>query len=359
MIQNPDTQTGSCCRSIIRYILNKELKRGDKLPSQEELRRELDFSHNSMTPAMNLLVESGMLERKRRLGTVVVDTDAVPAGLWRIGLAFGVLDSTPECKFETILSRYVQEKIQRAHCHARYYILNYDKIGQVPHGLSDFGLLESDVESGRLDAILSMAFFDSESSTILNSYNTPMCNIVGSEYTPFRVELDTRDFVERSIKILKEKCCRRIAIVMDCEFLANIADYIRSNIIPQPEYSNLKINFIDGSGEKERARKAADAVMSIPAKERPDGLIILNDVLALAMTSIISNTSYTPSIVVQCNKQIPLYYPMHVTKLEFDMEKLAEISVGIVINKIKYPELVVDVTKIKAEEPEDAAVLVI
>mgnify|MGYP001427881167 CR=1 FL=1 len=359
MIQNPDTQTGSCCRAIIRYILDKGLKSGDKLPSQDELRRELDFSHNSMTPAMNLLVESGMLERKRRLGTVVVDTNAVPAGLWRVALAFGVLDITPACKFETILNRYVQEKVQRAGCHIRSYILNYDKFKACPHELSDFGLLEADIQSGRLDAVISPAFFSTAAYEQAASHSVPLCNIGGWEDVPFRVELNTRELVEQSVKLLKEKCCRSIAFIMDSEFQSNIVDFIKSEIITAPHYHNIKFDFIHGTGDEDDARKAADTLMNIAPEDRPDGLVILNDILALALTSIISNTKYSPSIVVQSNKQIPLFYPMPVTKLEFDMEKLAEVSINMVLNKVKHPQLPVTVEKIKADAPEEAAVLAI
>ena len=357
MIQNPDTQTGSCCRAIIRYILDQELKTGDKLPSQNELRRELDFSHNSMTPAMNLLVESGMLERKRRLGTVIVDTNAVPSGLWRGALAFGVLDITPACKFETILSRYVQERVQRAGCHVRSYILNYDKFRTCPHELSDFGLLEADLQSGRLDAVISPAFFSTTAYEQAESFSVPLCNIGGWEDVPFRVELDTRDLVSKSATILKEKCCRSITVIMDCKFQANIFEYIKSEIVGSSKYYNIKFDFIHGTGDEDDARKAADKLMSMSANERPEGLIILNDILALALTSIISNYGYSPAIVVQSNKQIPLFYPVPVTKLEFDMEKLAETSINTVLNKVKHPSLPVSIENIKAKAPEEAAVL--
>ena len=330
MIQNPDTQVANCCRAIVRYINGKKLKAGDKLPSQEEFRQLLDFSHNSVTPAMNLLVESGMIERKRRVGTVLVDPDAVPAGLWRIALALGLLDDTPWCKFETMLSRYIQEKIQRGGCYMRSYFLNFDKFDVTPHSLSDFGLLETDIQAGRIDALISPAFFSSKAYDAAASYDVPLCNVGGWEQIPFRVEFDKKDILSQAFKILKDENRKNIAIIMDSSSDSNYAEFIKSHCASK----DADLRIIHGNRDEDAIR-IADMLLQEETTARPDALIILNDMLTLALTSILSKTKYEPRIIVQSNKQIALFYPMPVISLEFDMEELADTGVKMVLGKVK------------------------
>lgn len=326
MIVNPDTQVANCCRAIVRFILSRNLRAGDKLPPQDELRGSLSFSHNSVTPAMNLLVESGLLERKRRQGTIVVDPEAVPSGLWRVAMPFGVLDLSPECQFETILSRYLQETCQKKFCHLRYYILNVDKIGLVPHDLDDFGLLRYDLEDGRLDGILTPAFFTTEASQTTKRLGVPLCNVGGWPLTPIRVGLDSRAFIRMALDYLRPLSCERPLVVM--------------NVRDQNEMMD-ELNDCDESVEVADhpslggAKGLAESLLANSRESRPDALIIANDIVALELVSILAGTDYTPRVVVQSNKQIPLFFHRPVVKLEYDIKALADIAVSVLLAKIQ------------------------
>jgi hypothetical protein len=351
MIRDPDTQVSSCCRAIVRYIHEQRLTADSKLPTQEELRRLLNFSHNSLTPAMNLLVESGMIQRKRRLGTVVVDPDAIPAGLWRIALALGILDNSPWCRFETILSRYLQEKIQRAGCQMRFYILNYDKFAVVPHELADFGLLEPDIASGKLDAIISPAFFSLNAYSVCEEHGVPLCNTGGWKEIPMRVEFDLDDLLQRAFKILKTSGRNRIAVIYDHVSCPDIGELVKSQSVTGGIGNDLDIRTIHGA-ENVDANGIAAGILKQDPSRRPEGLIILNDMLAQTLAALLSGTDYAPDIIVQTNKEIPLFYAMPVTRLELGIEELAEASVKMVLEKVTCLSLPVEMQTLKADYQE-------
>lgn len=329
MLHNPDTQIANCTRALVRYIIQRNLSSGAKLPAQEDLRRQLGFSHNSMTPAMNLLVESGMLERKPRQGTIIRDPAAIPAGLWRIAFPFGILDNSPSCQFETILIRYLQEKCYRALCHMRYYILNVDKVGKVPHELNDFGLLQNDIRENRIDGILTPAFFSSEASTIAKGFSVPLCNIGGWQETPIRVSIDSRRVIAKGLEELQKRGCRNISIIFNYYSQQYLLDFI-DKIKEEKAYQNMQIDVLNSS-----ISDADYMAGKLKKEKRTEGLILLNDIFALELVSKMTEFNYSPSVVVQSNRQIPLFFPIPVIKVEFDIEVLAETGMTLLLDKIK------------------------
>ena len=60
-------------RMILRYLRSQKFAVGQLLPTQAELRQQLNFSNDTLTRAMRWLVEDGVLERKQRAGTMVLD----------------------------------------------------------------------------------------------------------------------------------------------------------------------------------------------------------------------------------------------------------------------------------------------
>ena len=57
--------------SLYEMIVSKQFKRGQKLPSQEELARQFGVSRNTLREAMNKLYAMGLLSSRQGVGTVV------------------------------------------------------------------------------------------------------------------------------------------------------------------------------------------------------------------------------------------------------------------------------------------------
>ncbi|EDM27295.1 hypothetical protein LNTAR_21315 [Lentisphaera araneosa HTCC2155] len=314
MIVNPDSQVAACCRDIVRYIASNELSVGDKLPSQEELRKVLNYSHNSVTPAMNLLVESGMLGRKRGLGTVVLNLKSQPKGLWRIGLAFGLMDVNHKSQYQNVLTSYLQEQSQKNHCHIRFYVLNYDKKDQL-HELSHFGMLENDCQAGRLDGIISSAYFSQTAIDQAMGYHIPICKLGKHENYQLKIE-----YSEESFHALAQNMLNEGDKIL---YLGSLDEKAHHHYLTNyQEFVHLSTN------------TPVDSLLELIKNKGFDNIIVRNDVVALELSSLMSQHGLTNPLIIQSNKQVPLYYSTPVRKIELDIEHLAQQALEMTIHAI-------------------------
>lgn len=336
---NYDNQTAACCRALARYAGSNKLKPGDKLPSQKELSSILGFCHNTMTPAMDMLVDSGMFTRKRRVGTVLVDPASYPQGLWRVALPHGPFDGNPSCKFGAILSMSIQSHLQKRNCDVRLYqrLPEYAEI--IPHALEHFGNLAQDIESSRLDAIITSAFFSEETSRRCTRLKVPLCHVGGWDQTPFRVELNIGMLLDKAIEFLNSQSCRRLALIT----MGNFAQHSPKTFSAVKKYSDSKVksgffeimsaqNVLDGE-------KIVSKILEREPASRPNALIILNDILGLGVASALNGSGYNPEIAIQTNRQMPLFYAVPATCFEFDVDLLAETAAELIISKLLHPEM--------------------
>ena len=62
--------------NIERQILSKEIKVGDRIPPERELRRSLGVSRDTVKEALSKLEDDGYILRRRKLGTFVINSEA-------------------------------------------------------------------------------------------------------------------------------------------------------------------------------------------------------------------------------------------------------------------------------------------
>ncbi|MFA6292946.1 MAG: GntR family transcriptional regulator [Victivallales bacterium] len=335
---NSDNQTAECCRAIIRFANGNKLQSGDKLPSQNKLCSALGFCHNTMTPAMDMLVDSGMFTRKRRVGTVLVDPTSYPHGIWRLAIPHGPFDGNPGCKFGAILSMSIQSHLQKRNCDVRLYQRLPEYADVSPHSLEHFANLAQDIENARLDAILTPAFFSKETSRSCARLKIPLCHVGGWEQTPCRVELNECMLLEKAIEYLRSKACRHIALITMDNF-EQISPKLFSTF---RKYSDSKgksgfYEFIPAKNVLDGERIVSKILLR-DSSRRPDALIILNDLLGLGVASAMNGSAYKPKIAIQTSRQMPLFYSIPVIRFEFDVDMLAEQAAGLIISKLLHPD---------------------
>ena len=61
--------------TLYEMIVNGQIQRGQKLPSQEELAKQFGVSRNTLREAMNKLYAMGLLSSRQGIGTVVQSPD--------------------------------------------------------------------------------------------------------------------------------------------------------------------------------------------------------------------------------------------------------------------------------------------
>lgn len=64
-------------RTLHGWIVEKDLKHGDKLPSQDELAKQFNVSRNTLREAINKLMVMGLVSTRQGVGTIVNVTSAV------------------------------------------------------------------------------------------------------------------------------------------------------------------------------------------------------------------------------------------------------------------------------------------
>jgi GntR family transcriptional repressor for pyruvate dehydrogenase complex len=68
---NREPVSSSIMNLITDYILSKDLKPGDKLPTESEFSQQLGVGRNSVREAIKMLSSLGVIEIKRGLGTFI------------------------------------------------------------------------------------------------------------------------------------------------------------------------------------------------------------------------------------------------------------------------------------------------
>ena len=73
-------KTGLVKQALVRYIRERELRRGDRLPPQGTLRKSLGFGTATIAAAIHELKEDQVLEVRDKIGVFVVKRTDTPAG---------------------------------------------------------------------------------------------------------------------------------------------------------------------------------------------------------------------------------------------------------------------------------------
>jgi hypothetical protein len=343
-----NSQVYACCRSLVRYIHSHALHEGDKLPSQEALRSLLGFSHNTITPAMNLLTDTGMLERKRRLGTVLCDPSAEPEGLWRIALAFGPRDNHPGNLYSSVLYRIVFETLQQRGCSLSHY-LRSPQASAFQNELAHFGRLGDDVGAGLIDGVLSPAWFSSEADALMRRHKTRLCQLGGGCEVALRVELDAASVVGQAIEHLVHQGCRRIGLVAGEQHIQSSAEILNRFVNDNQKLGSIaQFHLFSGHDFTATSTALMTKLKQMPASDRPDGLVVLNDMYALLLSGLLLREGMDIQLAVQANRQLPLYYPTPVQLLEFDIEQLVSVGTENLLAHLRHPDLEDQVEKLVA-----------
>ena len=196
---------------IVRTIHGRGLKRGDKLPSQQELCAATGFSNNAMTAAMKVLVANGMLKRAVRVGSAVVDPDCCIRGLWRVGVT--ILSATASQPYYGELFHRVQSHLQEAGCVTYVYLRNDQVTFDVATTTAGFDFLDDDIRRRPLDGLLDLTSLAREDWVKRQRAGLSMVHAGSWEEAPAGVVIEQSEMVRVSVKWLAERGCKRIAVV--------------------------------------------------------------------------------------------------------------------------------------------------
>ncbi len=323
---------------VVRAIQGRSLRRGDRIPSQQELCAATGFSNNAISAAMRVLVANGILTRKPKVGTVVVDPDRNIRGLWKIGVV--ILPATSSQPYYGELFHRVQTHLQDAGCITSVYHRNESRFPGYKAKFEHFDYLLEDLERRPLDGILDLASLDGEDWQGRIRAGLAMVHAGAWEGAPVGVVIEHGRMVQQAVHALTDRGCRRMAVVSiggygpgyDRFWIGFETGMKEVGLSVRPEMS------IHGGEGPIGGRNVAEKLLAIPREARPDGLIVMDDRVAMGLAASLVQTDYRPRMVVQTNLQAPLAFALPVVHCEVDIEELATRAVNMLFSHLNQPD---------------------
>lgn len=335
-----DSQVLKASKAIVRHIHAHGLGPGDKLPSQAALRTTTGFSNDTLSSAMKFLGDTGILVRKAGSGTRVKNPDATVRGLWNVGVAAvskSVLSNIPFFAQEL---GFVQAHLSEIGCRCRLYYPPVKSAVSAPMGFAAFPHLMADLSDGDLDAVISLA--DVDIASWPNRVAPPVFIGIRDD-VPLGVLIDWRSMVRQAVQLLVRQGCRRLAVVsIDPPRPGHLCFWRGFQeglaLAGLPEAAGESITDRPGISVRQRGRWPAATLLARQKEQRPDGIIVTDDWLAMGLTAALHDAGgYVPRLAVQTNRQAPLSFALPATRFEVDADALAVRGVEMVLARLKKP----------------------
>jgi len=331
--RRPPSRVTAACKQIARFIHGRGLGVGDKLPPETELRRTLGFCQNTFHPAMQRLVEMGLLTRRPRHGTVIVDLDPLNRLTWTVGLV--TIDEPilgPGAAIAWILHA-MQRQIARRHCTCHMYFR--DENPRWPHRIVDFPGLEEDVDAGAIDGLIVPSDMD---AVALARIGIPAVETgFMTSAMPFAILTDFPAMIAEAAARLLDGKVRRIALIGEVfesgafEAIVRQAAGGKNGVATEVIISNPGL---------EAGAEVARVLLQRPAARRPDALIFTDDFAAAgAAQTLAAQPDYRPGLATMANKQLPQSWALPIMRFEVDLDEVAERTVGLLGEAMLNPDL--------------------
>ena len=337
--QNLGKQTEKAKQEILRYIWDRQLREGDKIPTQAVLSHALGMGCATLDRAVKALVQDGVLESRRRVGVFV--RNARPEGLpgRSIGVA-GLLLDTPHM-FNWSLAYALQSELQKNGCQCTMFPFR-DGYRKHPE-FSDFPGLEYAVSQGELHGLISIAdFFPDKLLPAFEKAGMELCFCGSPALADCGVFIDTVGFMLASLETLKQRGFHSPRVLVGPGPLRNfslprLAQFLENwpeCTIPLSEF------YLEGYG-LEHGRQAAREIFAREPENRPDCMVLCDDVIAQGFFSELvrlqaKQIDYMPPACCMRNKNAPIDFPCNdVANSEVDCGKIAEATVELLLERLR------------------------
>lgn len=303
-------------------IVSGAVPLGGRLPSHSEIARRFGASRVTAQWALRHLTQEGFIRSRARSGTFVVDK---PPHLNNYALVFF---NDPASAYATVpWSRYAMALTNEAvvlQQQNRCRMLMFYGIDE--HGDSeDYQRLLSYVEARRLAGIIFTNHpYLVQGSPILDQPDIPRVALMSEQHFPqvSAVTFNCRMWIEKALDHLAARGRKRVAIVAQAETLLDdtwLSQAVAARAMVCPSQWRQVITFSWAPA----ARNCVHLLLSGPAGERPDGLLIGDDNFTEhALAGLIAAGMRVPAdvdVVTHCNFPWPPPAVLPVTRLGFDI----------------------------------------
>jgi len=321
-------------KRLVRLVRSLGPSPGKRLPTQAELRGMLNASNDTLNSAMARLTAAGVVTRKTRVGTILVDPDKIPPETLTVGVAtFPAPTHAPGAAFAELNLR-IQGQLARQSCRCvPYYRLGRD----VTPGIDGFAGLQQDIETWYLDGLISGISLSPAVWRLARRQGVETVQASLWETVEAGAEIDVQALIRDAVTMLHSRGCRQFAVVktQPHDLTGRPYEALRE-ALAKVELPANNGRWIGRGLSIHGGRAVAAELLEMPQQQRPDALIVLDDYIALGLTERLHGAAdYRPSVVVQAFRELPMAYPLPVFRYEFEIERLARVAVGQLLDRVR------------------------
>jgi len=332
-------QVWKAYKRILQFARAKGLKEGDRLPVQPELRKILRLSSSTHGAAMDELLADGALIAKQKIGTILADTTALERIPFTIATAAIQIEIQANFAFQADLFVRTQAALSRAGSTC----VTYHREGWAPaSSISDFAGLTESIKHEDIDGILCLTAVNWAD---VRKSGVPVCHTHWWELAKCGVIVDQAALARDAIQLLISRGCRRLAAASNSERTSAVTRFwtafdggVReAGLTPIPG-ETLMLGSHSGHHMERDALEQARQLLQMPARERPDGLILTDDHFASHLAMFLREAGdYRPMMAVQTNRQHPRIFLLPIFAYEVDIQTLADGAVNLLLERVRNP----------------------
>ena len=324
----PENKTEQVKQLIVRYIRDKNMKRGSKLPSQDFFRRRFKCGTATVSAAISDLKNDKVLEVRDKVGVFIIDPNADGHSGRTVGITTRHISEVPY--YSTLLC-CLQKNLILAGCKVHIFCYAGKVQDSSIFSVNDFPGLKRSIENNIIDGLIHLdSFFDS-SLAIFRKHNIPLLFVGSIEGAKNGLFYD----IENALKEIYRKL--QIMNVKRTSLFATTV--IRKYVEPLLLEITKDHGAMYSACTLEESAKVARDIIAQPRDKRPEYIIYTDDVLAqkiIAEFAINLPNDELPGAIIMRSKQLmqcfavkdPIFF-------DIDLEAVAKQATNILLDAIK------------------------
>ena len=322
--------------------LAREAGPNGKLPTVQELYRQLGTSPITLDRALSVVERRGLIRRRRSVGIFASAT----VNSRTIGVVFGqdLFRSCQSPYWNLLLRRIEQTELQREN-RCRVYVEHPRRGAGGFHDEPVYG----DLKAGALDGVLVANVFRFYDIEEMRSFAVPVVHHAVGPGGPGAVNLDYAEMIRLGVRALAERGCRRIGLIAPEAVATDAAPGVFARAVAEaglpylpewrwehPMYDPIEADAVRVAPE-ELGVRAINAWLERgsgpPAGRLPDGILMADDMMARGALVALSRAGVAIGrdvhVASQANKGSPALAGFEdcVTRIEFDPTEVARAMV--------------------------------
>lgn len=340
--KNQGEKTEAAKQSIICLIRDLKLKKGDKIPTQNELRTKLGVGSVTIQRAIDTLTESGILEVRPHKGVFVKNQETDGFVARHIGLVSMWQTFSP---YTASLIQCLQLKLHQNACQCKFFLRSFPERTEKDF-ISFFDGLKRCIEQKEIQGLITTVSFDDEEWDFFKKHNIPVVSLSTAVYNEgFKVGYSNA--MPEYFKLASVRGYSRPAL-LHCGYpsIEPTRDEFKKHCSLDHEiycrFMNLKMELDDKPLDwTEKLHNILEEFSNMPHDTRPDVLLIPDDIITSIAHRKIQNmqlngSDWDPYFIYATSRQIPIL-PHGSIKgdcFEYDIMENAEATIKLLINII-------------------------